>query len=179
MTNIIIVGRLASGKSVLAELLRKKTGFPVYEVGDVVRAECLNNGVKVMPLEYVVEKFDLSGKDYFVKKLLSEVDCEKSNIIVGVRNTEELNFLTACLSNVFTVGISSDRETRKKRYETSRKTKLANSDFDERDRVEESWGINEVIERTDIVLRNDFCSCDEFLTYAEDILDRTVGKREL
>lgn len=177
MKDLIIVGRLGSGKTSFAQFLHKKLRYPVYEVGDIVREECARNWSAETPLEFAVKKFDEFGKDYFTKKLLNKMDREDRNIIVGIRSTEELNCLRSALNEIIIIGITANIEVRRERYEISCLSKTKNSDFYDREEIEEKWGIDEVIGSADITVKNNGDDFDMFTRSAEDILIHILEKR--
>ena len=176
MENIVLVGRLGAGKTSFAKLLHERTGYAVYEVGDVVREECERNRQGKTPLEYAIDMFGKFGGEYFVAKLFREVTGKDSNIIVGIRSLAELRYLRSRLNDIVIIAIKADREIRKQRYDICKKLKPDNSDFDERERVENGWGVEDVMKQASIVVENNTMDYGDLVNSAEEVLKIILEK---
>lgn len=110
-------------------------------------------------LKYVSDKVEKNGPDYFIKRILEK---ENSNelIIIGVRNIKEINFIKEKLVNPFFVALKCNEEKLTKRFinrEINRMEKMVASNiFEKRRNIENSWGIEEEIEKCNLIINTDY-----------------------
>lgn len=108
-----IAGPIASGKSVLVDMLVEK-GFVCLGLSDEVREEAKKLGI---PIERKAlqdfgnamrEKF---GNGYWAERLIKKMEPSKNYIIVGIRNPGEIDSLRK-LGNFVLIGIDAPVEKR-------------------------------------------------------------------
>ncbi len=168
MKAIILVGKLGSGKSVVAQRIRDNYNYDVFEIGDLVREDAKNNS-ELLPLEYAEKVFELYGRTHFVKKIISLLNKTKTNVIVGVRTIDELRLLRNSIEKVYIIGLIADYSIREKRYELSKQSKVKNSSFMERNKKEENWEISKVLLEANVTIDNSF-SYERLLSQIDKIM---------
>jgi dephospho-CoA kinase len=108
-----ITGPIASGKSVLVEMLVEKE-FVYYRLSDEVREEAKNLGVAIERKALqdlgnaMREKF---GNGYWAERLIKKMEPGKKYIIDGIRNPGEIDALRK-LGNFVLIGIDAPVEKR-------------------------------------------------------------------
>lgn len=141
---IIILGGTGVGKSTVGTLISQKTGYPLYEVGHIVKQvyleefqkesdgvlynentaiKSINEIVKIKGkqlltqnrLEFTKQIVKKEGNDYFVRVLL-ERHPEDRKIIVGVRSFEEIATIDFDMKNPFYVGLMCQEDRLLKRF---------------------------------------------------------------
>jgi dephospho-CoA kinase len=116
MLNFMIIGitgPIASGKSVLVEMLIEK-GFVYFGLSGELREEAKKEGI---PMErkalqdYGNSTRERFGNDYWAKRIIAKMSPEKNYIIDGIRNPGEIEALRK-LGNFVLIGISAPIEKR-------------------------------------------------------------------
>lgn len=108
-----ITGPIASGKSILSEMLSEK-GFTKLSLSDEVREEARLRNIPIerknlQDLGNLLRKE--KGKSYWAERLISKIIPEKDYIIEGIRNPGEIGALRK-LSNFTLIGINAPIEKR-------------------------------------------------------------------
>ncbi len=108
-----ITGPIASGKSVLVEMLIEK-GFTYFGLSDEVRDEARKAGIAIERKalqDYGNSMREKFGNDYWAKRIIAKVNPEKNYIIDGIRNPGEVEALRK-LGSFVLIGISAPIERR-------------------------------------------------------------------
>lgn len=110
-------------------------------------------------LKYVSDNVEKNGPDYFVKKILEKENSNKL-IIIGVRNINEINSIREKLPASFFVALKCNEDKLTKRFvnrEINRMEKqVASNIFEKRRNVENSWGIEDEMEKCDLIINTDY-----------------------
>jgi len=162
MKIIAFTGKPFSGKSEAVEIA-KQQDLPVIRMGDMVWDEVRNRNLPLNSetvghiAQEMRKKF---GTDYWAQKTIAKVkDFNDSPIIVidGIRSGEEINRFRNELSNRFLlIAITATDEIRYKRAMARGRIddSLDIKQIQERDKREEAWGLEEVIQNADIHIPN-------------------------
>ena len=108
-----ITGPIASGKSVLVEMLIEK-GFTYYRISEEVREEAKKRGIPMERKAFqdlgnaMREKY---GNGYWVERLCSKINLENKYVIDGIRNPGEIDVLKK-IGNFRLIGIEAPIEKR-------------------------------------------------------------------
>lgn len=151
MKNIVLIGYSGVGKTTLADYIVKKYNFKKIEIGDIVKKCKTESDYEGFPLQYANYIFKKYDYNYFVKIALAQHELiSEPIVIVGPRTMKELNYILQIFkNNILTVGICSKKYNRYKRYK-----KIDNSAIKVRDKIESSWGLDELIKNCDILIDN-------------------------
>lgn len=118
---IAISGRIASGKSSLADALAKKTGWPLASFGAYVRVEAVRRGLSASreSLQAVGAELVESGPDAFVRIVLGHFGWRPGHplVIEGVRHVTILDAIRRVVapitvSHIHVVAKEADRRER-------------------------------------------------------------------
>jgi dephospho-CoA kinase len=175
---ILLSGMPGSGKSVFAEVARKK-GVPVISLGDVVREEVVKRGLEPTLTNLLIVANDLRrtlGKDAIAKLATSKISsaCLNNCVIVvdGVRSLEEVETLKKSVDAHFMiVAIHASPKTRFTRIVLrGRQGDPKNfEEFKKRDFEELAWGMGNVIALADAILINED-TLEQFISNVESFL---------
>ncbi len=163
MKLIAFVGYPLSGKSTASKIAREM-GIPVVVMGDVIRKELKKRGLDINDEnagKIASELRKKEGMDAIAKRcipLIREVGKESEVVVVdGIRGIAEVKRFKKEFGDEFIlIGIESSRE---KRLERAKERTTDNNPFtfeelESRDRREESWGLREALDSSDIVIEN-------------------------
>ena len=160
-----ITGPIASGKSVLVEMLVEK-GFIYHSLSDEVREEAnkLGIGINRKALQdlgnAMREKF---GDGYWAERIVSSVKSGKNHVVDGIRNPGEIEVMKK-LGNFILIGVDAPIEKRctwimNRNKDSDPKTFEEIKAIDARDRGvgEKSFGQNSAkcYAMADVYLKND------------------------
>ncbi len=160
---LAICGMPASGKGEFASVLANR-GIPVRSMGDMVRAEVNRLGLAESPNIFgdvassLREQF---GDDILAVRLISVVDrLLQDNPIVlieGMRGVAEKKIFMQHWGDKFlSIGITASKETRFQRVLSRNRAEDGDRDsFETRDEREKGWGLESIIEESDIIFSND------------------------
>jgi dephospho-CoA kinase len=150
-SSLILVGHFATGKSSVAVALSMNTDIPVIEIGDIVRDQATQSGSKTV-LEHASNVILKGDRLTFVTEALVRARKlgDAPYIIVGPRTTVELEFLRTNLTNSFTVALEASEFVRKARW--SSRNRVPEFDWEVRDAIERSWGLDNVIYSADRII---------------------------
>lgn len=183
---VCLTGMPGSGKSTVAESLRKK-GFAVIAMGDVVRDAAKRKNIE--PTDFNLGNLMLklrreSGPGAIAHLILDEIERRETrgdaaqNIVVdGIRSVPEVEILRA-IGRVKLLAIYASAHTRfdhlKKRARGD--APLNENDFGTRDKRELDVGISEAIAMSDEMLSNNNLTIEELKENAVDIVQKWVGE---
>jgi len=183
---VCLTGMPGSGKSTVAESLRKK-GFAVIAMGDVVRDEAKRRNIE--PTDFNLGNLMLelrreSGPGAIAHLILDEIERRETrsdaaqNIVVdGIRSVPEVEILRA-IGRVKLLAIHASAHTRfdhlKKRARGD--APLNENDFGTRDKRELDVGISEAIAMSDEMLSNNNLTIEELKENAVGIVQKWVGE---
>lgn len=180
---LVVVGLPGSGKSTIADFLRKR-GFDVIELGDIWRELLKKNNVPMNDpretREFTKRIREKYGKDvyarYAVKKIKKSM---KRVVIMGVRSTYEFNYLKGKSKKIKIIAVHSPFTTRFKRLMVRGKPEDPKKLADFRwlntrekkgfmpDKKEEKFGVVEVMRHADYTIRN---------TKTKDFMEKQLDK---
>lgn len=149
--NLIIVGMSGAGKSTLAKALERTSSASVLEIGEYVKKMAARVSNAITPLEYADAQFG-SGKHFgFVEGALNEHEERKQIIVVGPRKLKEIEFLREAIGPTLVVALVASSDIRRYRRLTAADgIQSSRLEFAHRDEVERSWGVQEVIDQSDV-----------------------------
>jgi len=174
MKIIIVAGMPGAGKEEFLSVAAAD-GIPYARMGDVVRefysvSSDREKGSSVG--EFANAERERFGKNVWAKRIIEKMSGGLF-LIDGCRSMEEARSFREYCDDVLIVGIHSppgqryDRIVKRGRDDAPKEQ----SEFNERDTREISWGLAEVIAQSDIMIVNS-SSLDEFHSAAEDVLKR-------
>ncbi len=180
-TIIELTGMPASGKSTLAAMLEKK-GIKVVRMGDAVRREMLEKGMKLNNVtlrKYVVSVRRKFGNNYILNLVKKDVDValKTSDMVVldGPRNISEAEYFRKRGYSVFIIGVVADRLQRYerilKRHNSTDMTSL--KEFEWREKQELKLGTSEILAFSDFFIHNNGSETD--LGVKMDEVFRKIG----
>lgn len=109
-------------------------------------------------LKYVNDMVNKNGNDYFIVKLLKE-HLNEEIIVVGARTFDEINAINTYMKNPFFVGLicKEDKLTKRfvKREDRYMSSNNAEKIFEKRRWTEKKWGVEDVLDKCDIVIETD------------------------
>ncbi len=108
-----VVGSIASGKSLLGDVLVKR-GFLRLSFSAEVRNEAANKNISIKrkELQDLGNEMRLrEGNDYWAKKVIAKMEKNKNYVVEGIRNPSEVNALRK-LENFILVGVEAPIERR-------------------------------------------------------------------
>jgi len=135
-----VTGFIASGKSVLSEVLAAK-GFTRLTLSEEVREEARKLGIEIErnALQDLGNKMrSMHGNDYWAKRLIAKIEDGKNYIVEGIRNPGEIETLRK-LNSFVLIGVSAPAEQRlewikKRKKDSDPKTIEGIKAIDSRDR---------------------------------------------
>jgi dephospho-CoA kinase len=183
---VCLTGMPGSGKSTVAESLRKK-GFAVIAMGDVVRDEAKRKNIEPTDINLGNLMLKLRreiGPGAIAHLILDEIERRETrsdaaqNIVVdGIRSVPEVEILRA-IGRVKLLAIHASAHTRfdhlKKRARGD--APLNENDFGTRDKRELDVGISEAIAMSDEMLSNNNLTIEELKANAVGIVQKWVGE---
>ncbi|SDJ62346.1 Dephospho-CoA kinase [Halovenus aranensis] len=180
MTVIGTVGLPGSGKSEAATVAREM-GVPVVTMGDVIRQECRDRGLDPATNHGAIAQAlrEENGPAAVAERSLPLIEAELENsetvLVDGIRSDVEVDAFEEAFGSSFTlVRIEAPFEMRAERLEL-RGRDASEDDGGEsladRDERELSFGMDEAMDRADLVLENDG-SLEAFHETMADILDK-------
>lgn len=157
---LCVTGFPGAGKSTVAKLL-ERSGFKVYELGDMVRELIKKEGIDKNPesirrfLKHIRVKY---GKEVTARMLLKKIKTKKGDriAIIGLRSLAELNYIKKH-ADVAVVAVIAPPEKRFMRVIKRKKAedpKTMASFLCNRDRNEARLGMIGVIKKADYVIAN-------------------------
>lgn len=168
-----LTGMPGSGKSVFVETAKKK-GFDVVRMGDVVWEHVKKRGL-ILNDENVGRVADEERKKFgygiWAERTLPLIKNEET-VIDGIRSVEEVRVFKKHFPDFIVVSVHSSPGTRFQRIMKRKRVDdpFSKEKFDERDKRELSWGIDEVIVLSDIMIVNEG-GVDDFKREVEKILE--------
>ena len=175
-----VTGYPCSGKAEISRQLKKR-GFKILHMHSVVIREVKKRGLKIN--EENMGKVSLDIRDnysrgYIASEMVTEIHQHKKVCIDGIRDPHEINIFRDAFGKRFiAIAVIANEKLRYQRA-LSRKRKDDATDwkrFEEKDKRERSWGLDEAIEIADykIINENGF---KEFREKVKKILDRLCKK---
>lgn len=116
---ITISGRISSGKSFAADLIKNEFGFPVASFGGYLKHYCENNNLPTdrKTLQDTGEAFVKDNPKQFLENVLAHFIGSADKIVLeGVRHKSILEVVSQLTENRLSVFVDADLETRYKRY---------------------------------------------------------------
>jgi len=149
---LLLVGHFASGKSTVAMRLAERLGCQVVEVGDIVRSSAKAAGEPTFRhAEQVLTSSQPLTFAYQAGERINAI--EGLVVVVGIRRPDELSLLRKIRPSLV-VALSASPAIRRKRWQERQAdgTRIAEVPWDERDEVERSWGLDEVMKSAEVVI---------------------------
>ena len=167
---VTVVGLPGSGKSMAAEMLKKK-GFEVIELGDIWRELLKKNHISrfdpIGTREFTRRIRQRFGKDVYARYAFRKVQKKRALVaIMGIRSTYEMDYLKKHLKNVYIIALLAPMRMRYGRLKARGKPEDPKDlkDFkwlDTREkrgfmkaRSEEKHGVMHIIKGADYVIAN-------------------------
>lgn len=166
---LIILGLSGSGKSTVADILARRNSSRTFEIGKYVIADAKGCPQCSTPLDHADHVF--RSKEYcrFVSMAVNDARNFRGKVIfVGPRLLQELNFLCSFSDNPTIIGLeigAHDRELRRMDRKAPMDLPNSWSYFRRRDQIERSWGADETLKLSQIILDAN----DERQTLADQI----------
>ncbi|SNR34428.1 AAA family ATPase [Halorubrum vacuolatum] len=178
MTVVAAVGLPGSGKTEAAGVA-EEMGLRRISMGDVVRREIERRGLSVTEDNLAKVSADLReehGRGAVARLCLDDFNIAASDgvFIDGIRSWEEVQLFESALGDEFvTIHIAADFETRFERIRSRGRSDDIKSrrGLAARDRRAFNYGLEEALERADIVIRNE----DDLATFRETIRETLGG----
>jgi dephospho-CoA kinase len=157
MKLIAFVGMPASGKSE-ASAIAKKLGFPVVNMGDIVREETAQRGLPSTDENIGGTGTALrreEGMDVIAKRCIPKIRAIKSKVVVvdGIRNINEIEYYKKEFGTDFKlIAINTPFDIRFERVKKRARSDDMNSmeELKRRDEREKGWGLDKAIEKAEI-----------------------------
>jgi dephospho-CoA kinase len=183
---VCITGMPGSGKSTVAESLKKK-GFDVIAMGDVVRDEAKRQNIEPTDINLGNLMLKLRreiGPGAIAHLILDEIkrreirsDAAQNIVIDGIRSVHEVEIMRT-IGQVKLLAIHASAHTRfdnlKKRARDD--APLNENNFEIRDKRELDVGISEAIAMSDEMLSNNHLKIEELKVTAVGIVQKWVGE---
>ena len=118
------MGPMGAGKGTVAEYLKYKYGFVVFNLSQVVKEVTLEKGMGInrenMNATYdeLKNKF---GNDVVARRIIEKVKEEQKKVFNGSRDIAEAEYIKSKFANVLSIYIDADEEIRMKRIMTRQK----------------------------------------------------------
>lgn len=179
---ILVTGMPGSGKGLVSEVA-KELGLKTYSMGDVVREIARETYGEVTPrnlLETAINIREKYGLDYVANRVLESIGEDTDVVVIdGIRSLEEVKAFEK-RGSVIIVAIHSSPKTR---FERLRKRGRAGDpekweDFVNRDMVELSLGLGNVIALADYMVINEY-PVERVRTEIRNLLMSIVGDRSV
>lgn len=181
---IAVAGLPSSGKGTFSEIAIKY-GFKRFVMGDVIRSECKQRGLDVTRANSDFVMVDLrkqKGQNAVAVITLEWVlqamkEGHNYILIDGIRSMPEINYFKQHLDNLIIIGIHASQEERLRRAMLRKRIDDAYSieAFMERDNIELSIGLGDVLARSDILVNaeGDLETTQEY--YQQVLMELTEG----
>ena len=174
---IAVAGMPGAGKGSLSKIA-KVNGFRVYNCGDVVREEALNQGetldrLTLRKLMYTLREKE--GPAVIIKRMMSKIDPQDTSplLVEGVRSLEEVQELKKiCPVILFAIHTSPKERYVRLRRRGRSDDPTDQNEFDRRDREELMIGLGNVIALADHMVVNEG-GLTEFELTVRDSLRKT------
>lgn len=166
-----------SGKEEFVKVARE-LGFEVIRMGDLVREEAKKRGLHMDDQSVgglANEEREKHGPGIWAVRALPKLVGQRI-IIDGIRGIAEIEiYKKAFPTNLFVVSIEASRNIRYERIMRRRRkdATLTKEQFDERDKREKGWGIDQAMADADIVVINEG-TLEEFRKEAERVLQEIL-----
>ncbi|MFP3256073.1 MAG: AAA family ATPase [Thermoplasmata archaeon] len=156
---VLLVGMPGSGKEEFKKVAME-LGWEVVSMGDVVRNYTTSLGLELNEKNVgsvASSERETKGMDIWARRTLEKIK-NKKTVVDGIRNREEVEFFKKNLGEkLVLVAILSSEKTRFQRIiNRGRLDDVKNiEEFEERDRRELSWGLGNVISKSDYFIVNE------------------------
>jgi predicted RNA binding protein with dsRBD fold (UPF0201 family)/cytidylate kinase len=178
MKIIAFVGYPLSGKTTASKIARKM-GIPVIVMGDVIREELRKRGLELTDKNAGALANELrkkEGMDAIAKRCIPKIReaAKESGVVVidGIRGIAEVErFKNEFGDDFLLVAIHSDTDVRFERAKRRKRSDDVSTveDLMNRDKREESWGMDEAIRAANLTIEND-SDMQTFIEKVEAIL---------
>lgn len=155
-----VTGYQCSGKSVASKILRKK-GYRIYHMHDAVMEEVKKRGLEINAenMGRVAEEIrNTYSKGYIASRIVEKTRINRKACIDGIRDNHEVGIFRSAFGKKFVlIAVKSRKSTRFKRALERKRADdaLTRKEFEEKDRREKSWGLDEAIRIADYRIRNE------------------------
>lgn len=173
MTTIITsVGYPAAGKSVIADWM-EDAGVPVVSMGNRLRErfeqqdkqELMNklgtSNASSLLGKWATRQREKHGSDIVAKWTAEHIkdNIQSDTVFVdGLRSNEELSRFEERFDSVHVIFVDADKSIRLERIRNRGRegeSEFTMQDLEERDKREESWGLKQVIPKSDFTIKNE------------------------
>jgi dephospho-CoA kinase len=149
---LLLVGHFASGKSTVAKQLANRLDCKVIEVGDIVRNSA--KAVGESAFRHAEQVLASARPLTFAYQASEQINSVRGPVVVvGIRTPHELSLLKKVRTSVV-VALDASPEVRKSRWQERQAngSRIPEVSWEERDRIERSWGLDEVVQDADVVV---------------------------
>lgn len=165
MAVICVVGYPGSGKSTVARLLEKEYNISFISMGDVVREQAkeqleAEEQTSQAIGDWIDSERESNGHGIVAKWTTSHISEKiesESVVIEGVRSPEEVEQFQALADHIVIVSVECPKRQRLKNLRgrgRENERSFSTEDLTERDLREESWGLQKVMETSDVRIIN-------------------------
>lgn len=148
---VCTVGKIKSGKTEVAKMIREHTGFPLIEISSIVKQFA---GSNVNRKELQLEKNKHKDPDWLYNRVKDQVVKARDCIVSGIREMHLLNRLREDFKPIIIIAAILDEEERKRRYILkSNKTEENFIEDDSRDST--LFDINDLIKEAHLVINTE------------------------
>lgn len=184
MLVIGVVGFPASGKGEFSRIA-KEMGIPIVVMGDVVRRELDNAGLKQTDRNMgEMSKYLRQGlgMDALAQLSIPLIEEQNSKLVLvdGIRGDAEVETFAKKFRNFRLIGVESSFETRLTRLKERGRTDDS-SDADgllARDNREKGWGLANAMEMADYIITNEG-TIEEFEEKARDLIKKLESEKDV
>lgn len=184
MKIISFVGLPGSGKSEASKIARD-VGIKIINGGDLIRNETLNRKLPITDenVGYVANILRKEmGMDAIVKMCIPIIDSIKEDIVLidSIRNIEEVETLKNRYGDNFIlirINAPFDKRIERMRKRARDDDVSTTEQLIEREKREQAWGINKVMELAEISIHNNG-DLDNFQIHIKDIYRNIGGRHE-
>ncbi len=181
MLFILVVGMPGAGKGIIVDIARERFNLKTYTMGDVIREEALRKYGEITPetmLKVSREVREKYGSQYVAIKTYERIDrSEKVVLIDGVRSLDEVEYFRKHGETIIIAIHASPRTRFERLLKRGRVGDPRNwEEFVERDMIELSFGIGNVIALADYMIVNEG-DIEEVRREVENVLRKIIGGR--
>lgn len=184
MIVIGVVGYPASGKGEFSRIA-KEMGIPIVVMGDVVRRELDNAGLKKTDKNMGEMSRCLRqglGMDALARLSIPLIEEQRSKVVLvdGIRGDAEVETFLEKFKDFRLIGVDSSFETRLRRLKDRGRS---DDTFDTdgllaRDKRENGWGLFRAFDMADYIITNEG-TLEEFEKKARELIEELIGEKNV
>jgi dephospho-CoA kinase len=178
---ILVVGMPGSGKTVIAEVA-KDLGIGVFNMGDVIRDECMKRKLPSNTETYTYVMKDIRnqyGPQIVAKRTYEKISAKNDLVCIdGVRSQEEVEFFKKVSDKVYILAVISSFSNRLEHLLSRDRTgdPKNHDEIQIRDQSELRLGIGNIIAKADFYVLNENISKSNFRSKCKKTLSSILMK---